>query len=34
MIPEFVGRVPVITTMDSLGEEDLLRIQPNRATPS
>ena len=26
MIPEFVGRVPVITTMDSLGEEDLLRI--------
>ena len=26
MIPEFVGRVPVITTMDSLGEDDLLRI--------
>lgn len=26
MIPEFVGRVPVITTMDSLGADDLLRI--------
>ncbi len=26
MIPEFVGRVPVITTMDSLDEDDLLRI--------
>ncbi len=26
MIPEFVGRIPVITTMDSLGEDDLLRI--------
>ena len=26
MIPEFVGRVPVITTMDSLGEDDLFRI--------
>ena len=26
MIPEFVGRVPVITTMDSLGEEDLLHL--------
>ena len=26
MIPEFVGRVPVVTTMDSLGEDDLLRI--------
>ena len=26
MIPEFVGRVPVVTTMDTLGEDDLLRI--------
>ncbi len=26
MIPEFVGRVPVLTTMDTLGEDDLLRI--------
>ena len=26
MIPEFVGRVPVITTMDTLSEDDLLRI--------
>ena len=26
MIPEFVGRVPVLTTMDSLTEDDLLRI--------
>ena len=26
MIPEFVGRIPVITTMDSLTEDDLLRI--------
>ncbi len=26
MIPEFVGRVPVITTMDSLADNDLLRI--------
>jgi ATP-dependent Clp protease ATP-binding subunit ClpX len=26
MIPEFVGRVPVITTMDYLSEDDLLRI--------
>ena len=26
MIPEFVGRVPVITTMDCLSEDDLLRI--------
>ena len=26
MIPEFVGRVPVITTVDSLGEDDLFRI--------
>jgi ATP-dependent Clp protease ATP-binding subunit ClpX len=26
MIPEFVGRVPVITTMDELAEGDLLRI--------
>ena len=26
MIPEFVGRVPVITTMDELVENDLLRI--------
>ena len=26
MIPEFVGRVPVITTMDSLDADDLLRI--------
>ena len=26
MIPEFVGRVPVITTMDELAENDLLRI--------
>ena len=26
MIPEFVGRVPVITTMDELTEDDLLRI--------
>lgn len=26
MIPEFVGRVPVITTMDALAEGDLLRI--------
>ena len=26
MIPEFVGRMPVLTTMDPLAEEDLLRI--------
>ena len=26
MIPEFVGRIPVITTMDTLTEDDLLRI--------
>jgi len=26
MIPEFVGRVPVVTTMDTLDEDDLLRI--------
>ena len=26
MIPEFVGRVPVLTTMDFLSEDDLLRI--------
>ena len=26
MIPEFVGRIPVLTTMDSLSEDDLLRI--------
>ena len=26
LIPEFVGRVPVITTMDVLSEEDLFRI--------
>jgi ATP-dependent Clp protease ATP-binding subunit ClpX len=26
MIPEFVGRVPVIATLDSLDEDDLLRI--------
>ena len=26
MIPEFVGRVPVITTMDALAEDDLFRI--------
>ncbi len=26
MIPEFVGRIPVITTMDSLDADDLLRI--------
>jgi len=26
MIPEFVGRVPVITTMDYLSEDDLLQI--------
>ena len=26
MIPEFVGRVPVLTTLDSLAEDDLLRI--------
>ena len=26
LIPEFVGRVPVLTTMDALGEEDLFKI--------
>ena len=26
MIPEFVGRIPVITTLDELSEEDLVRI--------
>ncbi|MCX7703288.1 MAG: ATP-dependent Clp protease ATP-binding subunit ClpX, partial [Planctomycetota bacterium] len=26
MIPEFVGRVPVIVTLDALGEDDLVRI--------
>lgn len=26
LIPEFVGRVPVITHVDELGEEDLIRI--------
>ncbi len=26
MIPEFVGRVPVIAALDELGEEDLIRI--------
>ena len=26
MIPEFVGRVPVLTTLDALSEDDLLRV--------
>ena len=26
LIPEFVGRVPVITTLDALGEDDLFEI--------
>lgn len=26
MIPEFVGRIPVITSLDELGEDDLVRI--------
>ena len=26
LIPEFVGRVPVVTTLDSLGEADLYRV--------
>ena len=26
MIPEFVGRIPVITSLDELSEEDLVRI--------
>lgn len=26
LIPEFVGRLPVVATLDSLGEEDLIRI--------
>ena len=26
LIPEFIGRVPVVTTLDSLSEEDLFRI--------
>ena len=26
LIPEFIGRVPVVTTLDALAEEDLLRI--------
>jgi ATP-dependent Clp protease ATP-binding subunit ClpX len=26
MIPEFVGRLPIIATLDDLGEEDLVRI--------
>ena len=26
MIPEFVGRVPVIVTLDALNEDDLVRI--------
>ena len=26
MIPEFVGRLPVIVTLDALGEQDLIRI--------
>ena len=33
MIPEFVGRVPIIATLDDLGEEDLVTIltQPKNA---
>ena len=33
LIPEFVGRVPVLTTMDTLGREDLFKIltQPKNA---
>ena len=26
LIPEFVGRIPVVTTLDALSEEDLFRI--------
>ena len=26
MIPEFVGRIPVITSLDELNEDDLMRI--------
>ena len=26
LIPEFIGRLPVIATLDELGEEDLVRI--------
>ena len=26
LIPEFVGRIPVITTLDALGEDDLFEI--------
>jgi len=26
MIPEFIGRVPIVATFDQLGEEDLVRI--------
>jgi ATP-dependent Clp protease ATP-binding subunit ClpX len=26
LIPEFIGRVPVLTTLDALSEEDLFRI--------
>ena len=33
LIPEFVGRMPVLTTMDTLGRDDLFRIltQPKNA---
>ena len=30
MIPEFVGRVPVITTLDELSEGDLVKISECR----
>ena len=30
MIPEFVGRIPVVTLLNELSEEDLVRI-PHRA---
>ncbi|MCB0323965.1 MAG: ATP-dependent Clp protease ATP-binding subunit ClpX [Bdellovibrionales bacterium] len=33
LIPEFIGRLPIITTLEELGEEDLVRvlIEPNNA---
>ena len=34
LIPEFVGRLPVVATLHELDEEALMRILGSRRTPS
>ena len=34
LIPEFIGRLPVVATLDELDERALIRFLRNRATPS